>query len=566
MQLSLTVIASSIAIAAFVSGASHAQSPAPDEVKQFPMSITPLPPPSGPSIAAEPLSTALENKILNIHFTFATGDLDELKVKVSKGETLTPEEFSKYFSTDPDASKKLADYLTTNGWTIVNVSNSTGSLFAAAPVSVIKKTLQTQIVNVVDDLGQASVSAVTPPKLPIAVGKQVIAIDGLQPAITANKFIVARGEDKPAPSIDPVSSASPVPRPAFDKQPSYKVSDILTAYNGSDISQTGKGQTIAILIDTLPSKSDLRQFWKANKVNQDFSRIAFIDVQRLGGHLPKRSAEETLDVEWASGIAPDAKIQVYAAGSLHYVALDLALNKILSNVLQGTGPNIVSISLGLREDLVSPDEIHTEASIFLKLAALGVTTFVSSGDAGSNPDQSGHDRGNVTMVEYEASDPYVIAVGGTTLHLTNTGKRGSEIGWWNSGGGISGTHERPSWQKAYEGLPNTTRRLVPDVSADADPSPGGYVYIDGKATAYGGTSWSSPVWAGIAARLNEELVRQGKHPGFMAPKLYALADTNAFQQITVGQNGTYSAGPSWNPVTGLGVPDIGELIRLYPSQ
>ncbi|WP_165448746.1 S53 family peptidase [Rhizobium ruizarguesonis] len=540
----------------------HAEDAANTTFKEFPSSIVKLPPPSGPSVAAEPLSNALQKQLLEVHFTLETGDLTALQDKVVRGEKVSSEEFAKSFSSDPEASQKLADYLSGKGWTIVNVSNSTGSLFASAPVSVVAKTLDTKMINVVDDMGQKTVSAVTPPKLPIDVGMQVIAIDGLQPGMRAVRHIVRQGFDIPGPS-NAAAADAPIPSPSHSEQSSYKVADILNAYNGTGLPVTGHGQTIAILIDTFPSKSDLAKFWKANKVNKDLSRVSFIDVQKLGTHLPNKSAEETLDVEWASGVAPDAKIQVYAAGSLHYVALDLALNKILSETIQGRGPEILSISLGLREDLVSVDELKTESSLFLKLAALGVTTFVSSGDAGSNPDETGHGHGDVTKVEYEASDPSVVAVGGTTLHMRADGAVDDESGWLNSGGGISGTHKRPAWQKAYAGLPNTTLRLVPDVSADADPSPGGYVVLDGKSVAYGGTSWSAPIWAGIAARLNEDLVKQGKQTGFMAPRLYAVSDTAAFRQINSGENGAYKAGPGWDPVTGLGVPNIGELIRLY---
>ena len=69
-----------------------------------------------------------------------------------------------------------------------------------------------------------------------------------------------------------------------------------------------------------------------------------------------------------------------------YPDLDRALDMILADAQKPGGPQHLSISLGSREDLVSPDELKIQATLFLKLAALGVNTFVSSGDAGSNPD------------------------------------------------------------------------------------------------------------------------------------------------------------------------------------
>ena len=94
-------------------------------------------------------------------------------------------------------------------------------------------------------------------------------------------------------------------------------------------------------------------------------------------------------MQWTSGIAPGATIRVYAAGSLFYPDLDRALDMILADAQKPGGPHHLSISLGSREDLVSPDELKIQATMFLKLAALGVNTFVSSGDAGSNPIRPG---------------------------------------------------------------------------------------------------------------------------------------------------------------------------------
>jgi subtilase family serine protease len=88
---------------------------------------------------------------------------------------------------------------------------------------------------------------------------------------------------------------------------------------------------------------------------------------------------------------------------------------------------------------------------------------------------------------------------------------------------------------------------------------------------FGGTSAGSPQWAGIAALADQAA---GRRLGLLNPSLYAIganaqADRYAFHDITAGTNtwdlssvAGYATGPGWDPVTGLGTPDIAHLINL----
>jgi kumamolisin len=198
---------------------------------------------------------------------------------------------------------------------------------------------------------------------------------------------------------------------------------------------------------------------------------------------------------------------------------------------------------------------------FLRLAAAGVNVFVSSGDAGSNPDQTGHGSGGPQQAEYEASDPAVIGVGGTTLHLHGDGSVDAETAWIGSGGGSSIFFARPAWQTG-PGVPDGDTRLVPDVALAANPNTGALVILHGQNVQIGGTSWSAPVWAGFCALINEALARAGKPAlGFANPAFYQLAGTAAFRDITIGTNGAFTASQGYDRVTGIGVPDVAELIK-----
>jgi kumamolisin len=210
---------------------------------------------------------------------------------------------------------------------------------------------------------------------------------------------------------------------------------------------------------------------------------------------------------------------------------------------------------------VPPDELRNEASKFLRLAAIGVTSFVSSGDRGSNPSPP-NCLNKALTVEYEASDSWVIAVGGTTLDFdTQTGKVLAETGWIGSGGGVSGSTSRPVWQPTYAPIA-AVYRMVPDVSSVADNNPGAFLIYNNKVQGEGGTSWSAPTWAGFAALINDGLRKRGKPPvGFLGPILYKLQSQTTFRDITIGTNGAYKAEAGWDPVTGIGTPDVRAIIQ-----
>ena len=131
-----------------------------------------------------------------------------------------------------------------------------------------------------------------------------------------------------------------------------------------------------------------------------------------------------------------------------------------------------------------------------------------------------------------------------------------------TGGGVSNSFPLPAYQKNAN-VPGPTNpnggRGVPDVAGDADPVTGYNVLIDGTSTVSGGTSAVAPLYAGLFARINEALMSAGKpRAGFVNAQLYQSG--NAFNDITSGNNGAFSAGPGWDPTTGLGSPNGAALL------
>lgn len=205
-------------------------------------------------------------------------------------------------------------------------------------------------------------------------------------------------------------------------------------------------------------------------------------------------------------------------------------------------------------------------------ATLGVTVTIASGDNGSS---DGETDGNL-HVDFPASSPYALACGGTSLK--GSGNNISSETVWNetasnegaTGGGVSAVFALPSYQSSA-GVPvqpntNFAGRGVPDVAGNADPVTGYSVIVDGQSIVVGGTSAVAPLWAALIALINQQL---GTPVGFVNPKLYTQGE-NGFNDITSGNNddsglGYYSAGPGWDPCTGLGSPNGTALLSALSS-
>jgi kumamolisin len=129
-----------------------------------------------------------------------------------------------------------------------------------------------------------------------------------------------------------------------------------------------------------------------------------------------------------------------------------------------------------------------------------------------------------------------------------------------TGGGFSTVFARPAYQSVFG---SQTSRGVPDVAGDADPESGYNILVDGQQMVIGGTSAVAPLWAGLVVLLNQKLNRR---LGFVNPTLYTLGETNGFSDITMGNNGAYSAGFGWDPTTGLGTPKGAQMLQALQGE
>ncbi len=316
------------------------------------------------------------------------------------------------------------------------------------------------------------------------------------------------------------------------------------------------------------------------------------------------AGEVTLDVEWAHATAPLANILLVTTPTAETLGVQ-GLQQMMNAeqyVIDHHLADVISQSFGTGEGAFHNGlaaTINQLRQAFIDAQANNVTVFASSGDGGTtnslkepvkNPDVIPY-----PSVGWPASDPLVTAVGGT--YLCTDGATGTtvdnvsppvncqtnvpvrEVGWIDSGGGYSILFPRPAFQdtlpagSTFVGSsagapgPNTNMRGVPDIAYQASARTGVLIFLDGSWFIIGGTSAGSPQWAGLIAIADE---MAGHDLGYINPALYQIAANpamyaNDFYDVTTGNNQTtsipgYSASPGWDAVTGLGSPNVANLI------
>lgn len=322
---------------------------------------------------------------------------------------------------------------------------------------------------------------------------------------------------------------------------------------------TGVGQTIGILeFGGGYRPADIQQYFGNLAIPAPTVKSVSIDHASNRPSTPQSAdGEVMLDLEVAGAVAPGVTLAVYFAPNSalgFHDALSIAIHDQLRK------PNVISISWGGPESSWTTQSMENFDMVAQEAALLGITITVASGDSGSS---DGVNDGR-SHVDFPASCPHVLATGGTRLIAANGTIQSEEV--WNdgpqggaTGGGYSTIFSCPAWQAQANQNPT---RGVPDVAGDADPDTGYNVLVDGQPMVVGGTSAVAPLWAGLIVLLNQKLNRR---LGFVNPALYALNQSSDFREITVGNNGAYTARFGWNACTGLGTPIGTQLLQALQT-
>jgi kumamolisin len=244
--------------------------------------------------------------------------------------------------------------------------------------------------------------------------------------------------------------------------------------------------------------------------------------------------EESLDIEWAHAMAPGATLYLVEAQSNSGADLFCAVT-VASGLVSAAGGGQISMSWG-------GGEFPGEVTVDHVFTAPNVVYYASSGDSAG--------------AFYPSASPNVVSVGGTSLRRNaTTGNFFSEVVWQNTGGAPSRFEPRPTYQNGISGIVGA-HRGTPDIASDANPFTGVWVFDSltfGRPVWFivGGTSVSSPTWAGIANAAGAFAASSQA----LLTHLYGASEN--FHDVTSGICGPYmslSAGEGWDFCTGLGGP------------
>jgi len=550
---------------------------------------------------------------------------------------LNPDQFAARFGMAQSDLDKVQAWLEQQGFAVDSVARSQNMIRFSGSAGQVEQAFQTQM-HFYTIAGEKHFAPSTALTLPSALTPVVTAVRNLddfrpKPMIEKSRRIQSN------PAFTSSVSGSVFFAPG-DIKLAYGINTLISA------GDTGAGQTIAIMGQSSIVTSDIENFETAAGLTvKDPNQVLVPDTgspQAFAGD----QGESDLDIEWSGGIAPGAEIFfVYTGNSPNSNGV---FDSITYAVDEKIG-NIISFSYGSCEPEMSAGSASALDLVLAQAATQGQTVVAASGDAGSSACYESPTTTTPTLaqqevlaVSYPASSQYVTGVGGTEITAANDtagstywAAKGSsdqvnsllqyipEVAWNDdatavaagatslsaTGGGVSTLYTTsPSWQKGVPGIPTTPGRYVPDVAFYASPDLPGYLFCTSDTsdwntsqqascnsgfrdmatqdlTVAGGTSFATPVFAGMVAILNQA---QGYSAGqgLINPTLYTLASNAttyaaAFHDVTTGTNecpsslgstycstaseGSYATTAGYDPVTGLGSVNLSALVSAWPA-
>jgi hypothetical protein len=333
--------------------------------------------------------------------------------------------------------------------------------------------------------------------------------------------------------VDAVGAVKPFSTPSGFGPP-----DLQSAYALTGIAAPAVTPTIAIAVayDDSHAESDLavyRAQYGLPACSNANGCLSKVNQEGAAAPLPAAppsaddwTLEDSLDLDLASAICPSCKLLLVEADDDVGTGLSVSVNTAAT-----LGASVIVAPWGGTETSSDP---ATNAAYFVHP---GIAIFAAAGDNGN-------------LVEFPASSPNVVAVGGTTLEKSNTLPRGwTEAAWSQGGSGCSQYELKPSWQ-TDTGCPF---RTTVDVAAVADPNTALAIYdsTSGGWSEVGGTDAAATIVASIYALTGHA----------SATPALAYANASAFYDVTSGNTGTCTpaylctAGAGYDGPTGIGTPN-----------
>jgi len=510
---------------------------------------------------------------------------------------LSPAEFERRFGASDEDVAALEKWFTSHGLDMEDAPAGRAALVFSGRAADVEGAFDTELHEVYAE-GGVRIANLRPARLPLDLARRVTGV------LSLHSFPRRRPLARPRPANTSADGHSLAP------------ADFTAIYNVDALAAAGingSGRTIGLIARTNVNVGDTTYF------RATFGLPANDPTVILNGPDPgivsDDEFESDLDLQWAGAIAPAARTFLIASKSTGTSdGIDLSVLYAVSHDVA----DVLSVSYGSCEGDLDDVATALYTNVWAQAAAQGISVMVASGDSGVAGCQvSWEPTGTRVGVNGLGSSPYATCVGGTQFldasnpstywNSTNdpTTKK-SVKGYipettWNesgavpggstllaTGGGQSIHFARPPWQNVA-GLPADNARYVPDVSfAAAVHTP--YLIVQGHTTgssglsSVGGTSASSPAFAGIAALLSQ---KAGTRLGNLNPLLYAIgraqygaagasapaplaAGSPTFHDVTTGSNSVpgltgYVAGPGYDAATGLGSVDASALASALPA-
>jgi Pro-kumamolisin, activation domain len=501
---------------------------------------------------------------------------------------VTPAIFGQTFGPDPSLVSQVQSFAQQSGLRVTQVRSGGLFITLSGNAKQIQDAFHVSLATYKDAHGQAFFANTNDAQLPRSIAAGVRGIVGLDNANVRHNYATKpRALEKPLVNSKddaPGNASCPQTVGTFGLTPPQ----LATAYNFPS-NLNGAGQRVALVEFDGYTNSDIAAYAACFAPSVNVNNVLNTRLVDLASPLnPGDGAvEDELDIEVLLGLAPGlSKIDVYEAPNTNEGLIDMSI-AIANDDMDGT----VSVSWGACEADAGFGIASIEELAYLQMAAQGQGVYVATGDTGAYDCLAGSSgvpyyHSMQTSVDDPSADPYVAAVGGTTLsqNASTSAYIGETV--WNSsgttptaqdagtGGGFSTFWSVPTWQSGARatqtpgGIANPTgSRAIPDITADADPSTGYAEYcsagsicqsVGGGWFDIGGTSASAPLWAALAALANQQA---GTRIGLITPALYSLygADTAATHTaagITLGSTTFFDYAAQVNGATAPGSSSI----------
>ena len=552
---------------------------------------------------------------------------------------LSPDQFAARFGMAQSDIDKVQSWLLQQGFSIDSVARSKNLIRFSGTAGQVEQAFQTQM-HFYTVEGEKHFAPATTLSIPSAIAGSVATVANLDD-FRPRPMHIRSTTVQPRAGFTSGQSGNVFFSPG-DVRVVYDLNPLLSA------AINGAGQSIAIMGQSSVAVSDIENFQTAAGLAVKDPTMVIVPGSGSPTAFQGDQSESDLDLEWSGAMAPGAEIFfVFTGGSTNFgvfdsmqYAIDEKIGTIISVSYGACEPTISASNRTALEAIVSQGAAQGQ-SILAASGDTGSTACFVSPTTTSPPLATQQ----ALAVSYPASSQYVTGVGGTEISQSNPAYSTAGSGYWAAksgttdvvtsalqympevvwndsalsvqgggglsagGGGVSTLYTtKPSWQKNVPGIPSDNARDVPDVSLFSSPAFVPYLYCSSDTSAWsqgqaascnsgfrdnttgdltlaGGTSFATPIFAGMMAILNQQKgYTTGQ--GLLNPMLYSLASNSttygtAFHDVTSGNNecpstlpttyctggatSSYSAATGYDLATGLGSVDLGNLVTAWPA-